>query len=98
MGVGRTPALAAGRIRADNVIVGQNMMITQRFGCLGEVANDRRVGADFGLWKNDSKTHTCLLMLDLAEVYLALVFCKGDAQIDKRRIIPNKVRGLATQT
>src|SRR5258705_4325722 len=63
MTVGGVPSRPAGRIGADNVIVGQNMVIAELFGCLGIIINDRWVAADLGLGKNHADMHMRLLSI-----------------------------------
>jgi len=38
----------------DNVIVRQQMLVAEIFGCLGKYFDPRRLGTDLGLRENDS--------------------------------------------
>ena len=58
-----TPAGTARKVGADHMVVGENVVIAQCFGRLRVISNHHRVSADFGLGKNDSKTHISLLVM-----------------------------------
>ncbi len=54
----RAPELVRGRVAAEHVVEGKDMLVPQRLGRLPVVANDCGIVADLGLWKNDAKLHS----------------------------------------
>ena len=59
------PAGAAGRVGPNHMVIGEDVVITQFLGRLRVISNRYRVGADFGLGKDDSKMHISLLRVCL---------------------------------
>ena len=65
VGIRWAPTGAAGGIGPNHMVIGEDMVITQFLGRLRVISNRYRVGANFGLGKDDSKTHIFLLRLCL---------------------------------
>jgi len=55
--IGPLPARIMGRIRPQDVVEDNEMVIAQVLSRLHKVANGFGIGADFGLWKDNTKLH-----------------------------------------
>src|SRR3990172_9304194 len=96
----RAPPWAARRVGTRDMVVGQNMSISQRFGGLGVIPYHRGMRTDFRLRKDHADTHGFSFSLPRNNDQcfplstLALAFCKERAQssavridIDLRRVM-----------
>ena len=76
------PEIVRGRVAAEHVIEGEDVLVAQRLGRLPIVANDRGIVADLGLWKNDTKLHsgppslTVVCAAGAAAAYHAIMPCQ----------------------
>ena len=61
--VGPGPAALAVRVGAEHVVEHEQVAVAERLDGLGEVLDDRRVTADFGLGEDDTDVHEWLLLL-----------------------------------
>jgi hypothetical protein len=50
------------RNRPEHVIVDEQVRIAERLDGLGEISDDRRIAADFGLWKDNACLHCAWLL------------------------------------
>src|SRR3990170_8061273 len=88
----RAPSWSACRVRSQDMVVGQNMSISQRFGGLGVIPYHRGVRTDFRLRKDHADTHGYSFSLPRNNDQcfplstLALAFCKGRAHISAIQI------------
>src|SRR3990172_9492012 len=83
----RAPSWAARRFGTQDMVVGQNMSISQRLGGLGVIPYHRGVRTDFRLRKDHADAHGIAFSLlgnkapSFPLSILPLAFCKGRAQI-----------------
>jgi hypothetical protein len=70
MGIGRPRAWAAGGIGADDMVVGEYVMVAELLGGLGKVPDWTRVGADFSLREHYANFHALLLLTIVGESLL----------------------------
>src|SRR4030067_2579611 len=88
----RAPTWAARRVRSQDMVVGQNMSVSQSFGGLGVILYNRGVRTDFRLRKNHADAHGLSFSLPGNKApsfplsILPLAFCKGRVQISAVRI------------
>ena len=73
-----TPELVGRGVAAEHVVEGEDVLVSQRFGRLPVVANDRRIVADLGLWKHNAKLHSGPPSLTVARMAGAAMACHAN--------------------